>query len=150
MLKTSQILRRQNIYTLLSAVFFEAKAWQRKEALYLPPSLPFPSPVCCVSSVYSILSSGSHLSLCPSRPWPTLMSPPPSFCATLFVQSSERWQLWQRQSADAGLKNDRLCPAATQLGSQRSITLWRTRSSVEREGKEEGGGVRARGQVEGE
>lgn len=30
--------------------------------------------------------------------------------------------LWQRQSADAGLKSDRPCPAATLLGSRRSIT----------------------------
>ncbi len=94
----------------------------------------FPSPVCWVSSIYSFPSSGSHLSLCSSHPRPALSFPPPSFFATLFfffVLSGERWQFWQRQSADAGLKSDRPCPAATQLGSQRSITPWHTQRSTE-------------------
>lgn len=120
------------------------------------PSSLFPSPVGKVSSIYSFSSSGGHLSHCPSPPQLNLSSPPPSFFAALvffFVPSAEYWQVWQRQSADAGLKSDRPCPAATQLGSRRSITPWHSQNSRERERaseRTEGGEVGEVGMLEQE
>lgn len=63
----------------------------------------FPSPVCCVSSIYSFPSSGGHLSLCPSHPLPARMSTPPSF-SSIFLS------LCRTKSADSSGRDKVLMP----------------------------------------
>lgn len=150
--------KKKKAHKLASAGLFLAEAWQKKRGP-LSPLLHLSFHLLSVASPPSIhflhqaaISHSVHLTLGPIRsalrPLSLLLS---SFS---LCRSGERWQLWQRQSADAGLKSDRPCPAATQLGSRRSITPWHTQSSTERRERagrmERGGGVRAGGQVEGE
>lgn len=61
---------------------FSSLKHDRQKKHFISP--PFPSPVCCISSICSFPSLDGHLSLCPSHPRPAQMSTPPSFSATLF------------------------------------------------------------------
>lgn len=124
-------------YTQRHLQGFSELKHDKKEALYLPlfTSLSISCLLCLLHLFISFIRRPSLTS-----------SISPSACSHVhtsffllhfpfFVPNEERWQLWQRQSADAGLKSDRPCPAATQLGSQRSITPWHTQSSTRREKK---------------
>lgn len=122
------------------------------ETLYLPffTSLSISCLLCLLCLFISFIR----------RPSLTLSTSPPSACSRVHTSSSlfhfpslcgERralTALWQRQSADAGLKSDRPCPAATLLGSRRSITpVACPEQHGERERKAQGGGEKEDGWV---